>query len=69
MLRRNFKVLENGFAGWSVDLVLPLRLFVNIGPSPKERGGKQRDMIGKRKYLNDPTCTYCKHSSLLSHCH
>ena len=34
MLRRNFKVLEIDFAGWSVDLVLPLRLFVYIGQSP-----------------------------------
>ena len=68
VFRRNFKVSEIDLAGWSVDLVLPLRLFVYIWPSPKERG-KDKGMIGQRKYLNDPTCTYCKHSSPLSHYH
>ena len=56
MLRRNFKVLEIDFAGWSVDLVLPLRLFVNIGPSPKERGEEKRydrqEKISKRSHLH-----------------
>ena len=53
VLRRNFKVSKIDVARWSIDLVLPLRLFVYIGPIPK-RGRKKRDMRDERKYLNDP---------------
>ena len=56
VLRRNFKVSKIYLARWSIDLVLPLRLFVYIGPYPKEREEK-RDMRDERKYLNDPACT------------
>ena len=57
MLRRNFEVLETDLSGWSVDLVLPLRLLVYIGQSPKERegGGKRYDRlekITKRSHLH-----------------
>ena len=37
VLRRNFKVSKIDLARWSIDLVLPLRLFVYIGPYSKER--------------------------------
>ena len=67
VLRRNFKVSEADLSGLSVDLALPLRLF--ISGRLQKTGRKKRDMIDKRKYLKDPTCTYCKHSSPLSHYH
>ena len=66
VLRRNFKVSKIDLARWSIDLLLPLRLFVYIGRIPK-RGRKERDMRDERKYLNDPACSLCKHSSPLSH--
>ena len=55
VLRRNHKVSKIDLTRWSIDLVLPLRLFVYIGPYPK--GRKKRDMRDERKYLNDPACT------------
>ena len=55
VLRRNFKVSKIDLARWSINLVLPLRLFVYSGPYPK--GRKKRDMRDERKYLNDPACT------------
>ena len=42
MLRRNFKVSKIDLARWSIDLVLPLTLFVYIGPYPKEREEERR---------------------------
>ena len=55
VLRRNFKVSKIDLARWSIDLVLPLRLFVYIGPFPKERReGKRyerREKISKRSRL------------------
>ena len=55
VLRRNFKVSKIDLARWSIDLVLPLRLFVYIGPYPKEREeGKsyeRREKISKRPRL------------------
>ena len=56
VLRRNFKVSKIDLARWSIDLVLPLRLFVYIGPYPKEREeGKRyerREKISKRSRLH-----------------
>ena len=40
--RRNFKVSKIDLAPWSIDLVLPLRLFVYIRPYPKEREEEKR---------------------------
>ena len=40
--RRNFKVLKIDLARWSIVLVLPLRLFVYIGPYPKYREEEKR---------------------------
>ena len=55
VLRRNFKVSNINLAHWSIDLVLPLRLFVYIGPYPKEgEEGKRyerREKISKRSRL------------------
>ena len=55
VVRRNFKVSKIDLARWSIDLVLPLRLFVYIGPYPKERWeGKRydrREKISKRSRL------------------
>ena len=55
VLRRNFKVSKTDLAHWSIDLVLPLRQFVYIGPYPKEREeGKRyerREKISKRSRL------------------
>ena len=56
VLRRNFKVLKINLARWSMDLVLPLRLFVYIGPYPKEREEGKRyerhEKISKRSRLH-----------------
>ena len=49
MLRRNFKVSKIDLARWSIDLVLPLRLFVYIGPYPKEREEGKRYERRKKK--------------------
>ena len=56
VIRRNFKVSKIDFARWSIDLVLPLRLFVYIGPYPKEREERKRyerrEKISKRSRLH-----------------
>ena len=56
VLRRNFKVSKTDLTRWSIDLVLPLRLFVYIGPYPKESEEEKR-YERREKYLNDPACT------------
>ena len=54
--RRNFKVSNIDLARWSIDLVLPLRLFVYIGPYPKEREEEKRyerrEKISKQSRLH-----------------
>ena len=56
VLRRNLKVSKIDLARWSIDLVLPLRLFVYIGPYPKEREEEKRyerrEKISKRSRLH-----------------
>ena len=56
VLRRNFKVSKIDLARWSIDLVLLLRLFVYIGPYPKEREEEKRyerrEKISKRSHLH-----------------
>ena len=55
VLRRNFKVSKIDLARWSIDLLLPLRLFVYIGPYPKKREKgeryERREKISKRSRL------------------
>ena len=55
VLRRNFKVSKIDLARWSIDLLLPLRLFVYIGPYPKKREEGERydrrEKISKRSRL------------------
>ena len=50
-----FKVSKIDLARWSIDLVLPLRLFVYIGPYPKEMEEGKRyerpEKISKRSRL------------------
>ena len=56
VLRRNFKVSKIDLARWSIDLVLHLRLFVYIGPYPKEKEEEKRyerrEKISKRSRLH-----------------
>ena len=56
VLRRNFKVSKIDLGRWSIDLVLPLRQFVYIGPYPKEREEEKRyergEKISKRTRLH-----------------
>ena len=41
VLRRNFKVSKIDLARWSVDLVLPLRLFVLYRAVSQREGGRK----------------------------
>ena len=56
MLRRNFKVSKIDLAPLSIDLVLPLSMFVYIGPYPKEREEEKRyerrEKISKRSRIH-----------------
>ena len=56
VLRRNFKVSKIDLARWSIGFVLHLRLFVYIGPYPKEKEEEKRyerrEKIFKRSRLH-----------------
>ena len=56
VLRRNFKVSKIALARWSIYLLLPLGLFVYIGPYPKEREEEKRyerrEKISKQSRLH-----------------